>query len=537
LTSKSTVAQPCGDPESPAIVRMADSRPLGTRLLAAASSNLLVFGARILVTLFVTPITFHALGRFDYGIWEIILSVANYIALLDVGVRPSVARFTTLHVSEKAYDQLRESLSTAWVFTMILGGVAVVIFSAWAAWWFAYPPRLLAHPWRYPVTLLIIGCQLALLFPSQVADSALEGLQAYVARNSVLLTLILTGGLVIAIWIGYFDALIFIATANTCSTAIKSLVFFRMVRARVPGWQLFSVKAATLACYKRLARFGVKSLLQGTGEDIVTFAPPLVIGAVLGPAVIPVFRIPAALGMYAQNVGWTAVYSFMTFFVELSASGDEDKLRRTFLTGSRLIVALILPVAVTVLAIGAPFIGRWISADLGHETRALIPWIVVMYLTPLLSPISITYLTAMAKHGGIAAVGTLLSVAGVIAGTVCAMHFGLLGFAICMAVAVLLKVPYRTHVACRNMGLPMKQYVAAVAWPAVPCALAQYLTMELIARHSSLATWPALFGTGMAGLMVYIAAVAGFASESDRSMIRTLMHRAPPGTRRPTTVP
>ena len=511
---------------------MSEPRPLSTRLLAAASSNLLVFGARILVTLFVTPITFHALGRFDYGIWEIILSVANYITLFEVGVRPSIARFTTLHATGEAYDSLRESLSTAWVFTVVLGAFAFVVFSAWAAWWFVHPPRLVAQPWRYSATLLIIGCQLAILFPEQVADSALEGLQAYVARNSVSLTLILVGGLIIALWIRSFDALIFLATANTCALALKSIVFFRMVRARVPASQLFSAKAATKACFRRLAGFGVKSFLQGAGEDMVTYAPPLVIGSVLGPAIIPVYRIPAGLGTYAQNLGWTAVHSFMTFFVEISAAGDSHKLQRTFLAGSRVTVALMLPIAVTVLTLGAPFIGRWIGPDLGRETQTLIPWIAVIYLSPLLSPMSINYLTAMANHGRIAVVGTVLSIVGVIAGTVCAVRFGLLGFVICMAAAVTLKVPYRTWVACRHMGLPLRRYAAGVLWPALPSAAVQYLAIDLIGRHYRLTTWGALFGAGVAGLLVFGVLAAIFASDSDRSMIRNLL-RPPSNTPQP----
>ena len=95
------------------------------------------------------------------------------------------------------------------MFTTLLGAFAFVVFSAWAAWWFVRQPGP-AH--RAAVAVLGNAPdhrirQLAILFPEQVADSALEGLQAYVARNSVSLTLILVGGLIIALWIRSFDAL------------------------------------------------------------------------------------------------------------------------------------------------------------------------------------------------------------------------------------------------------------------------------------------------------------------------------------------
>ena len=261
----------------------------------------------------------------------------------------------------------------------------------------------------------------------------------------------------------------------------------------------------------------------------MTFAPPLVIGSVLGPAVIPLYRIPAGLGTYAQNVGWTAVHSFMTFFVEISATGDSHKLQRTFLAGSRITVALMLPIAVTVLTLGAPFIGRWIGADSVTKTATLIPWIAVIYLSPLLSPMSINYLTAMGERRP---------------------HCRRRNHAV------------RRGCHCRNdLRDPLR--VARGSWSAwrrpshskfrtVPgshavtwafrcgdmrlrccgrrfrCALLQYLAIELIGRHYSLTTWRALFGAGAAGLAVFTAVAAIFASESDRSMILRLLRRPAP---------
>jgi O-antigen/teichoic acid export membrane protein len=512
---------------------MTDSRPLGLRVLAASSSNLLVLAARIVVTLIVTPITFHALGRFDYGIWEMTVSVAGYMALFDIGLRPSVARFATLHATKRSYTELRETLSTAWVFMLLLGSLALVIFIGWALFWLVHPPREVAgEPWRYCVVMLIIGCQLAIVFPGQVAESALEGMQAYVPKNLVTLAMVVVGGLVTITWIRSFDALLFVASINTVGLAIKAALFFRMIRKRVPNTALFSVGAASMTCYKSMAKFGSKSFLQGAGEDIINFAPPLVIGGVLGPATVPLYRLPAAITDYARNVGWTAAYAFMTFFVELTTTGANEKLRRAFLTGSRLTIASILPIAVVVLLLGGPFIGRWISPELGREAQPLIPWVVAIYLSPLLSPMSVHYLTALGRHGTIAAVGTGLSILGVAAGTLAAMHRGLPGFVECLAVAVMLKIPYRIWVASRIMGLPIKTYVFEALWPAVPCALLEFAAIWLETAHWGTDTWLSLICAGCVGAAVYLVAFIALAREQDRGLLRQMLqHLRIPGAR------
>jgi len=512
---------------------MSTARPLGLRLLAASSSNLLVLAARIVVTLFVTPITFKALGRFDYGIWEITVSVAGYMALFDIGLRPSVARFATLHSTQGSHAELRETLSTAWVFMLLLGGTALLVFTCWAGYWALHPPRDVTNPWRYTIVMLIIGCQLAIVFPGQVAESALEGFQAYVQKNLVTLALVVAGGLVTITWIRSFDALLFVATVNTLGLAIKAALFFRMVRKRVPETRLFSLKAASMACYKRIAVFGSKSFLQGAGEDIVTFAPPLVIGGMIGPATVPLFRFPAAICDYARNVGWTAAYAFMTFFVELNTAGANEKLQRAYLMGSRLTIATVLPIAIAVIVLGDPFIGRWISQDVAHDAGPLIPWVVAIYLGPLLSPMAVHYLTALGKHGKVAAVGTALSILGVAAGTLAATRYGLMGFAKCVAVAVMLKVPYRVWIASRVMGLPVRKYVTEALWPAVPCALVQYGLMWLAASHWPLDSWVGLIRVGCIGAAVYLAGYIALSREEDQQVLRRMIQHLRPASARP----
>lgn len=502
---------------------MTTSRSLGLRLLAASSSNLLVLAARIVITLIVTPITFHALGQFDYGIWEITVSVSGYMALFDIGLRPSVARFATLHSTQRSYIELRETLSTAWAFMLLLGTTALLIFTCWGIFWLFHPPREVPHEWRYCVVMLILGCQLAIVFPGQVAESALEGMQAYVPKNLVTLALVVVGGIATITWIHSFDALLFVASLNTLGLAAKATTFFRMVRARVPETDVFSLRWASMACYKRMATFGSKSFLQGAGEDIVTFAPPLVIGAVLGPATVPLFRLPAAITDYARNIGWTAAYAFMTFFVELNTTGANEKLRHAFLLGSRLTVACILPIAMVIIVLGDPFIGRWISVDLAHQARPLIPWVVAIYLSPLLSPMAVHYLTALGQHGRIAAVGTALSIIGVAAGTVAAMHFGVLGFVQCVAVAVMLKVPYRVWVASRTMGLPIGTYISEALWPAAPCALVQLAVTWLVSAHLGTDSWAELFSTGCVSAVVYLVAFMVLSREEDRAVLRRLL--------------
>ena len=63
------------------------------RILINTGSNVLVVFVKLVITLIMTPVLVHNLGNYDYGIWEIIIAVIGYMGLLDIGMKPAIARF------------------------------------------------------------------------------------------------------------------------------------------------------------------------------------------------------------------------------------------------------------------------------------------------------------------------------------------------------------------------------------------------------------------------------------------------------------
>jgi len=149
---------------------------------------------------------------------------------------------------------------------------------------------------------------------------------------------------------------------------------------------------------------------------------------------------------------------------------------------------------------------------------------------------AVHYLTALGQHGKVAAVGTVLSILGVAAGALAASHFGLVGFAKCLAVAVMLKVPYRVWIASRTMGLPVSKYISEALWPAAPCAIIQLVAMMYVAAHWGTDTWAGLFRSGFTGAIIYPLAFIILSRKEDQQVLRRLIqHLRPAGVRPPAT--
>lgn len=93
------------------------------RLLTNSSSNLLVMFLKIAITLVMTPIFVHNLGAYDYGVWEITLSVIGYMGILDLGMLPTMARFAAHHRARAEEEQLFQTFALCGVY----GGYRAVV--------------------------------------------------------------------------------------------------------------------------------------------------------------------------------------------------------------------------------------------------------------------------------------------------------------------------------------------------------------------------------------------------------------------------
>src|SRR6187551_2446391 len=93
-----------------------------------------VYAVTIVSGLLLTPIIVDALGTEQYGIWAVIGSVLAFIGLLDIGIAPSVIRFSAEQRGRKAQEETSTLASTALAIYLVIFAVAIVItlVLAWA---------------------------------------------------------------------------------------------------------------------------------------------------------------------------------------------------------------------------------------------------------------------------------------------------------------------------------------------------------------------------------------------------------------------
>src|SRR5690606_24390875 len=178
------------------------------RLALNTASNVITLFIKLAITFVMTPIFVTNLGRYDYGIWEMVGAIVGYMGILDLGIRPAISRFASRHIAQKDQAELRALYATAWFYLFVVGFLIAAFLVCWG-WFF---PEILAEDTtdtqRYTLLMLIIGAQILFVFPSYTVESFMEAYQEYYLKNLLTVINSVVGCIVIYLYIAPENALI-----------------------------------------------------------------------------------------------------------------------------------------------------------------------------------------------------------------------------------------------------------------------------------------------------------------------------------------
>jgi O-antigen/teichoic acid export membrane protein len=223
---------------------------------------------------------------------------------------------------------------------------------------------------------------------------------------------------------------------------------------------------------KELVFFGFKSFVQGIASRVENATDVLVIGFIMGPAMVPFYSIPANLAQQIRTMGWTLTHAFMPLFSGLSAKAEDDMIRRVFVMSSRYVVSILFGMGTGALLLGVPFISVWLDSEFGNQARLIIVFLIFFTILPFINPFASRYLTAINKHGIFARLTPIAAIMNIGLSLVLVHPFGLEGVAFASVVPALIFVPLYLRYTCRHLELPVWDYLRGAVLPAfVPAGI------------------------------------------------------------------
>jgi len=437
-------------------------------LINNAGSNIIHLFVTMVITFIMTPIYVRMMGHYDFGIREIVMALAGYMGLLTIGMHPTISRYVSMHNAQNDRDAVFSVYICSMIFMAFVGLLSAIVFFAWGIFYPHWLGEGNGDIDKYRAFLFIVGVKLLFQFPTTVTAAFLEGLQRFYFKNFINMLFGVLTAVLCYIFMTPDNALLLFISVTTAFGVVRLIVFSRILAGRRLGaWRLrFSYFSG--AKLKEMLFFGSKSFVQGIANKINNASDRIVIGAILGAAAVPAYTIPRTLVNYGNTITMALSQVFMPLFTDLSAKGEDVRLRKMYLIVSKYTVSLVLAMSVGIGIIGGPFIDVWMQGEFDSDVvNAIIIVLAVYIAVHRLNPFGGHYLTAINKHGFLAKIFPIGALANLAISIWLVIELGVVGAALGTLFPAFFLVPAALIYCCRHLSISVIDYLRKSIFPAI----------------------------------------------------------------------
>jgi O-antigen/teichoic acid export membrane protein len=366
-------------------------------IVRSVFSNWFGTAANMAVGFFLAPFVVHRLGDAEYGVWVLAISSVNYLGLLDLGMRSAVLRFVSKGYTVGDHEASSEALSAAlWVRVQISALVLALSFVLAVSF-----PRLfhiqpdLAHSSQ--IAVMIIGLTTAWGMSMGVFGGVLSALNRYDLQSVVNLCQ-LTIRVASVVWVlrtGH--GIVAIALCELSAAAVGNILLVWIARRIYPEIAIRWSKPKS-EILRSLWTYSFYAFLTTIAVQLVYQTDTLIVGTFVSASAVTFYSIGNSLCRYTEQFVGAMSMTLVSAASGFDASGQKDKLRAVYLGGTRVTLALALPVIATLILRGRTFISLWMGAKYEHVAGTILILLAIPLLFSFANRTAVSIAFGIAMH-------------------------------------------------------------------------------------------------------------------------------------------
>jgi O-antigen/teichoic acid export membrane protein len=340
--------------------------------------NSLAFAASLASGFVLSPLVVRGLGIEAYGVWALVFSLMDYLAIADLGIRSAtvkyVAHYSSLGDQANLFGTLNASL--IYFFAIAIAVAAIIIPGAGPSLAFFHVPQALTADYTFVLRLTGVTMAFQLLF--NVPKAALEGIQDFpsISRINISVSVIRTVACLIALHFKLGLAGLGMATAGAFWVGFGMTVW--TFRSRFAGF-VPSLHGFDRAIFGKLLHYGLPTLIGGLAAQFLQNGPVVLLGILKDAASVGYYSLVVRL-LASLYEGLSQIASITTSSVaRLAAEDDHGAVERTVVFLNRYALALFSVVVVFLLVFGRSLFTLWVGPLVAEQCLPLVPWIACGY--------------------------------------------------------------------------------------------------------------------------------------------------------------
>ncbi len=479
-------------------------------MFKSVASNWILNLLQMAVLLVLSPFVLRHLGGAQNGLWTTIVSYTGVLSLLILGVPMASVRAIATAAAQNDVPAIRRAISTCLGICLFLGlcalllaGVLYLAFSAGVLGGEAgagLSPQTLAQA---RLAFAIVGVQVACGFAMRLPYGILEAHGDFGLRNLVMageLALRFTLTTLLLRWRAELPMLALVQVGCMLAEFVAALV---LLRRRYPALS-FSLADFDRASVRPILGFSVFALLLNVGSLLAFRLDAMVIGSSLPAQSATDFDVGNKFFDPLMQVLIAVGAVIMPLATRLKTTGDTRELRTVFLKWSKISLSIALVVGVYLLVLGPSFVGWWMGPEYTERSGRVLQLLMLSFLAYLpVRGVALPVLLGLGKPRAPALALLAMGLVNLLISLALVRPLGIVGVALGTAIPNVLFAAYVLHLACRELSIPLADYLSHVV---LRCALGALLplTLLLALEHTfHVQGFLPLFASGLASTLLF----------------------------------
>ena len=317
-------------------------------------------GISIIAGLWLVPFTLHHVGARSYGLWLASGELLAYAGIAELGMLVTLPWLIAQADGQGDRARMRQLVATG----AAAASLSAVVYAGLALLLWTQLPRIvqLGDAERSGVQgpLLIVAVAGCLTHPMRVFNAVLAGLQdvrfnGFVSLTNWLIGFALSVSLLTSGY-GLYALAIAAAVPSLVTGVAGAIRLARLAPDLLRDWP-----RPSLPDIRRLFLEGVGAWIGGWGWRLVAASDSLVLAALGRPGQVAALACTSKLGQAMTQLSWIPCDNGLIGLAQLSAEGQQRRLRDALVVMVRVYLTLAGAVACVIVAVNGAFVREWVG--------------------------------------------------------------------------------------------------------------------------------------------------------------------------------
>lgn len=408
------------------------------QLKAGAVLSYLLLGLNTLIGLLYTPFLLRMLGKSEYGLYSLAVSVIAYLTVLDLGFGNAIVRYTAKFRAEGKKDEQYEMFGMFFLLYLVISVIAFLLamFLVWNVDAIFDAKMTMKEVSRMRIILLLMAFNLAFTFPMSIWGSIITAYENFVFQKLINITRTLLNPLVMVVLLFWGYKAIALVIVTTAFNVLTLLINYLYCKRKLQVKLYF--KRFKWGFLKEVSIYSFWIFLNAIMDRIYWSSGQFILGIYQGTAAIAVYAVAIQLkDMFFMFS--TAISSvFLPKITSMITQGvSEREISDLFVKTGRIQYLIMAFILVSFILFGRSFINLWAGHSYVEAYKIALLFFVPVTV-PLIQNLGITILMARNQMKFRCVLYVIIAICSLFVAIPLAKIYGGIGCAIATALALIL---------------------------------------------------------------------------------------------------